>query len=140
MDNENYASMIETTIGILGLLIAWFTYQKTFLDKPKEEIEHFTIQFRATQTTSVKVRNDLTKLSKEYGIGFSELFPGMIIDRYIILMTDSYEKNLSDELLTKILETKPSRSLLKSMTSSLEKQLAELITLETGINAQLLSI
>jgi len=132
--------MIEITIGILGLLIAWFTYQKTFLDKPKEEIEHFTIQLRATQTTSVKVRNDLTKLSKEYGMGSSELFPGMTIDRYIILMTDSYEKNLSDELLTKILETKPSRSLLKSMTSSLEKQLAELITLETGINAQLLSI
>ncbi|QNN44490.1 hypothetical protein [Pedobacter roseus] len=132
--------MIEITIGILGLLIAWFTYQKTFLDKPKEEIEHFTIQFRATQTTSVKVRNDLTKLSKEYGMGSSELFPGTTIDRYIILMTDSYEKNLSDELLTKILETKPSRSLLKSMTSSLEKQLAELITLETGINAQLLSI
>jgi len=49
--------MIEITIGILGLLIAWFTYQKTFLDKPKEEIEHFTIQFRATQTTSLKVRN-----------------------------------------------------------------------------------
>jgi len=132
--------MIEITIGILGLLIAWFTYQKTFLDKPKEEIEHFTVQFRATQTTSFKVRNDLTKLSKEYGLGSSELFPGMTIDRYIILLTDSYEKNLSDELLTKILETKPSRSLLKSMTSSLEKQLAELITLETGINAQLLSI
>jgi hypothetical protein len=47
--------MIGITIGILGLLIAWFTYQKTFLDKPKEEMEHLKIQFRATQTTSMEV-------------------------------------------------------------------------------------
>lgn len=132
--------MIEITIGILGLLIAWFTYQKTFLDKPKEEIELLTVQFRATQATSLKVRNDLIKLSRDYGFGSSELFPGMSIDKYIRLMTESYEKNLGDELLTKMLELKPSRSMLKSMISSLEKQHAELINLETGINAQLSSM
>jgi hypothetical protein len=124
--------MIEITTGILGLLIAWFIYQKTFLDRSKEEIEHFTAQFRATQTTSFKVRNDLIELSKERGVGSSELFVVMTINRYIILMTDSYEKNLSYGLLTKILETKPSRSLLKSMISSLEKKHTELITLERG--------
>lgn len=129
--------MIEITIGILGLLIAWFTYQKTFLDKPKEEIEHLKIQFLATQTTSMKVRNDLIRLSQEYGMGSSELFRGMTIDNYIRLMTETYEKNLSDELLDKMLILKPSRSLLRSMISSLEKQHSELITLETMVNSQM---
>ena len=129
--------MIEITIGLLGLLIAWFTYQKTFLDKPKEEIEHLSVQFRATQITSLKVRNELIKLSRDFNMGPRELFQGMTIDQYIRLMTESYEKNLSDGLLTKMLELKPSRSMLRSMISSLEKQHAELITLETGINAQL---
>lgn len=129
--------MIEITIGILGLLIAWFTYQKTFLDKPKEEIEHLKIQFRATQTTSMKVRTDLIKLSQVYGMGSSELFQSMTIDNYIRLMKETYEKNLSDELLDNMLTLKPSRSLLKSMINSLEKQHSELITLETMVNSQL---
>ncbi|MCD0490590.1 hypothetical protein LPB86_20295 [Pedobacter sp. MC2016-14] len=132
--------MIEITIGILGLLIAWFTYKKTFLDKPKEEIEHLTIQFKATQATSMKVRNNLIKLSTEYGLGSSELFSGMTIDHYIKLMTDSYEKSLNDKLLTEMLALKPSKSMLRSMISSLEKQHAELMTLETGTNASLLSV
>lgn len=132
--------MIEIIIGILGLFIAWFTYQKTFLDTPKEEIEHLTIQFKATQATSMKVRDNLIKLSTEYDMGSNELFPGMTIDYYIRLMTDSYEKNLNDKLLTEMLALKPSKSMLKSMISSLEKQHAELITLETGTNATLLSV
>jgi len=127
--------MIEITIGILGLLIAWFTYQKTFLEKPTEEIEHLKIQFRATQATSMKVRTDLIRLSQVYGMGSSELFQGMTIDNYIRLMKETYEKNLSDELLDSMLTLKPSRSLLKSMISSLEKQHAELITLETMVSA-----
>lgn len=127
--------MIEITIGILSLLIAWFTYQKTFLDKPKEEIEHLKIQFRATQTTSMKLRNDLSRLSQEYGMGSSNLFQGMTIDNYIILMKETYEKNLSDELLDNMLKLKPSKSILKSMINSLEKQHAELITLETMVNS-----
>ncbi|RZK38111.1 MAG: hypothetical protein EOO90_23405 [Pedobacter sp.] len=129
--------MIEITVGILGLLIAWFTYQKTFLDKPKEEIEHLKIQFRATQNTSMKVRNDLIRLSQVYGMGSGELFQGITIDNYIRLMKEAYEKNLSDELLDNMLTLKPSRSLLKSMISSLEKQHSELIMLETMVNSQL---
>jgi hypothetical protein len=129
--------MIEITIGILGLLIAWFTYQKTFLDKPKEEIEHLKIQFRATQATSMKVRTDLIGLSQVHGMGSREIFVGMTIDNYIGLMKQTYEKNLSDELLENVITSKPSRSLLKSMIGSLEKQHAELITLETMVNSHL---
>ena len=130
--------MIEIIIGVLGLLIAWFTFQKTFLEKPKEEIEHLTIQFRATQTTSLKVQDNLKTLSEDYGMGANELFPGITIDQYIRLMTDSYEKNLSDKILSDILSSKPSRSILKSMITSLEKQHVELMTLETGTNALLM--
>lgn len=126
--------MIEIAIGILGLLIAWFTYQKTFLDKPKEEIEHLKVQFRASQTTSMKVRTDLIRLSQVYGMGSSELFKGMTIDNYIGLMKETYEKNLSDELLDNMLKLKPSRSLLKSMINSLEKQHNELIRLESMVS------
>ncbi|WP_443939168.1 hypothetical protein [Pedobacter sp. MW01-1-1] len=132
--------MIEITIAIVGLLIAWFTYQKTFLEEPKEEIEHFVVQFKTTQATSHIVRNGLIKLSREYEMGSKELFPGVTIDRYIKLMTNSYEQNIGDALLTKVLELKPSRSLLKSMISSLEKQNNELIALEMWINATLVRI
>lgn len=129
--------MIEITIGILCLLIAWFTYQKTFLDKPKEEIEHLKIQFRATQATSMKVRTDLIRLSQVYGMGSREFIAGITIDNYISLMKQTYEKNLSDEVLENVITSKPSRSLLKSMISSLEKQHAELITLETMVSSSL---
>lgn len=129
--------MIEITIGILGLLIAWFTYKKTFLDKPKEEIEHLKTQFGATQTTSMKVRNDLIRLSQQYGMGSNDLFLEMTIDNYIRLMEETYDKNLSDELLDKMLKLKPSRSILKSMINSLEKQHTELIMPETMVNSQL---
>ncbi|WPQ61879.1 hypothetical protein SIO70_26305 [Chitinophaga sancti] len=129
--------MIEITIGVLGLLIAWFTYQKTFLDKPKEEIEHFILQFKATQATSVKVRNQLISLVDIQHIGESDIFQGVTFNTYIKLMKESYDKNLSDELLSNILTMNPSKAILKSMTDSLEKQLAELIQLETMIFARL---
>ena len=129
--------MIEITIGILGLLIAWFTYQKTFLDKPKEEMEHLKIQFRATQATSMKVRTDLIRLPQVHGMGSTDLFAGITIDNYISLMKQTYEQNLSDGLLESVITSKPPRSLLKSVTSSLEKQHAELITLETMVNSSL---
>lgn len=125
--------MIEITIGILGLLIAWFTYKKTFLDKPKEEIEHLIIQFRSTQATSMKVRNDLISISKKHSLGSSELFPGISIDAYVRLMDESYQKNLSDDRLSKTIELNPSKPILESMINSLERQHTELINMETII-------
>lgn len=127
--------MIEIIIGVLGLLIAWFTYQKTFLDKPKEEIEHLIIQFRATQSTSLKVRNQLIELVNSQNIGENEIFSGVTFNTYIKLMTETYDKNLSDELLENTLKLNPSKAILKSMTNSLEKQLAELIQTENMIYA-----
>jgi hypothetical protein len=129
--------MIEITIGVLGLLIAWFTYQKTFLDKPKEEIEHFLVQFKATQSTSIKVRNQLIAMVETQDIGEDEIFKGVTFNTYIKLMKETYDKNLSDELLSNVLGMNPSKVILKSMTDSLEKQLAELIQLETIIFARL---
>jgi Cdc6-like AAA superfamily ATPase len=129
--------MIEITIGLLGLLIAWFTYQKTFLDKPKEEIEHFVLQYKATQSTSVKVRNQLIALVDSQNIGDSEIFSGVTFNTYIRLMKETYDKNLSDELLGNMLKMNPSKAILKSITDSLEKQLAELIQLETMIFVRL---
>src|SRR5688572_29557987 len=106
--------MLEISIALVGLLLAWLTYKKTYLDSPSEEIEHFTLQFKATQSTSLKVREGLIKLSKEHDAGSVIMFAGMTIDSYIILMTETFEKNLSDELYNKVIASKPSKSILKS--------------------------
>lgn len=101
-------------------------------------MQHLKIQFRATQDTSLKVRTDLIRLSQVYGLGSSELFQGMSIDQYIVLLKQTYEKNLSDELLENILKSNPSKSILNSMIISLEKQHTELITIETMVSSKLL--
>ncbi|TWR30410.1 hypothetical protein FPZ43_05570 [Mucilaginibacter pallidiroseus] len=125
--------MIETIIGLAGLLIAWLTYKKTYLDKPNEEIEHFVTQFKATQGMSVKVRQMLKQYADENKAYSLEIFNGITIQSYLIMMNDSFEKNLHDDLLKKTIQLNPSKIMLASMTKSLEEQLKALTQVESLI-------
>ena len=51
--------VVEIAIGISALLVAIFTLKLQFFSRPKEELEHLQIQFKATQELSLHVLNDL---------------------------------------------------------------------------------
>ena len=51
--------VVEIAIGISALLVAIFTLKLQFFSRPKEELEHLQIQFKATQELSLQVLNDL---------------------------------------------------------------------------------
>lgn len=125
---------MEIAIGIVGLLIAWFTYQKTFLSKPKEEIENFLLHFRSTQSMSKKVQTKLKEYAEMNNAWDKDMFPNITFAKYIDTMKESYEKNLSDKLIKDILNEKSSKSIIISMTKSLEAQLEALNILDAQIN------
>lgn len=125
---------MEIAIGIAGLLIAWFTYQKTFLSKPNDEIENLLLHFRTTQSMSKKVQAKLKDYAEMNNVWNVDMFPNITFEKYIGTMEETYERNLSDKLINDILLEKPSKSILISMTKSLEKQLEALNILDTQIN------
>ena len=127
--------MIEIVFGIVGLFIAGLTYKKTYLDKPKEEIEHFIVQFKATQSTSLKVRKELLEYAERNEAFKVDFIPGITIESYLVIMEESFKENLSNELLDKTLKLNPSKLLLSSMSDSLSKQLQELIQIEIMLKA-----
>lgn len=127
--------MFEVAIGVLGLLIAGLTYKKTYLDRPKEELEHFILQFKATQSTSKKVRKQLQLYAEENNAYEQEIFGGITVRNYLIMMEESFDKNLSDDLLKEVLNLKPSKLLLISMTEGLNKQLDALILVRNLIDS-----
>jgi hypothetical protein len=83
-------TMIEIVIGILGLFIAGLTYKKTYLDKPKEEIEHFVIQFKATQSASLKVRKELREYAESNNAFDVNFLPGITVRNYLVMMEESF--------------------------------------------------
>lgn len=121
---------MEIVIAILSLLIAWFSYRKTFPAKPREEIENFVVYYRATQAMSRKVQQILKHYADNTTGGWDrQIFPDVTFRQYLSMIEQSYENNLSDKLLQDALEGKLSRNLLVSMTKNLETQLSELTKL-----------
>ncbi|RFZ91880.1 hypothetical protein D0C36_10545 [Mucilaginibacter conchicola] len=125
--------MIELTIGILGLIVAGLTYKKTFLEKPKAELEHLVLQFKMTQRKSIEVRTKLREYAEEHQAYSKELFSGITIGSYLIMLEESYNKNLNDDLLMQIKELNPSKLILDSMNKSLGDQVNALIQVENLI-------
>ncbi|MCG2618029.1 hypothetical protein LZZ85_27245 [Terrimonas sp. NA20] len=121
---------MEITIAIFSLLIAWFTYRKTFHAKSREEIENFVTHYRATQAMSRKVQQKLKDYANNTPGGWDrQIFNDVTFRQYLSMIERSYESNLSDKLLQDALEGKPSKNLLVSMTKDLETQLSELTKL-----------
>lgn len=117
---------MEILIGVFGLAIAVLTFWYTFLRKPKEELEHLKIQFKATQNLSKELQKELEKLMENFDIGHEQIFRNVSYSDYLRELKESYQQNLSDELYQKISKTNLSKNLINSMIKSLENQFSEI--------------
>lgn len=128
---------MEIAIAIAGLIIAWLTYKKTFYPKLKEEKEHLMVQFRATQTISNQVRENLEKLAEQNNWYDQELFPNITYRQYLDQMKSSYENSLSEQTFEKIQNGNFTKSIILSMTRSLEQQFEALQLMKTQTEIKL---
>ncbi len=134
---------MDTGIGILsvfltivGLIIAWSTYQKTFKKKEKEATEHLVTQFRMNQQLNLKLRENIQSLTLN-SHSETDFLSGMSYSECLNHLEFSYNKYLSDELLTNILSNKLTEYNIKSMTDSLEVQFNALLRLNTEIELKI---
>lgn len=114
--------VVEIAIGISALLVAIFTLKLQFFSRPKEELEHLQIQFKATQRLSLQVQKELEQFIFEYHVGENEIFSGVRYKDYLAEMKKSFRENLSDEIFNRAISFKLSKSNIYSMTKSLETQ------------------
>jgi hypothetical protein len=131
---------METVYGIatiLATVIAWITLRKTFHSKPKEEIEHLVVQFRSTQRLSRETREIVIQCATQFDCWNENLMPGVTYSTYVDVMYKTYQENLSDELLEKLLNEQPNKSISKSMIRSLESQFDALSAIKSQMQLAL---
>lgn len=122
---------MEILIGLLALIIAILTFKFSFFRKPKEELEHLKIQFRTTQNLSIKVQKELAIYITKNNASNEVLFGNVTCSVYLTKMKESFEKNLSDKLFNNLDELKLTKSIILSMTKSLEEQFNALLQVQT---------
>lgn len=124
-------------IGILGVIIAILTFGLQFFSKPKEELEHLRIQFKATQKLSLQVQNELEQYIIKYDAENKYLFPGMTYKACLAEMRRAFKENLSDELFNKIESLKLSKTSIDSMNDSLKTQFSALSQIHSQLRIML---
>jgi|SRR5690606_11279109 len=128
--------LICTIIGGIAGLIPIISYRKDHIDKPKEELEFLKIQFMNTRSLSISVSNQLDEYCKKYNT-YELIFPGVTIEKYILLLKESQESNLSENLLNDTLKLSLIAPIIASMTKSLENQFNELLKLDGWVKAKM---
>ena len=120
---------------VIGVIIAVLTFWMTFFRKPsiKEEMEALTVSFKANQTLSQQITEDLFKLATEANGWQSEFSPGVTYRVAYEMIVANHEKTLSDRLLENVKAENPTKSIIASMQKSLESQFTELQKLQMGI-------
>jgi UDP-N-acetyl-D-mannosaminuronate dehydrogenase len=114
--------MIEIIIGVLGLIIAWITYVKTFHSKPNEEKESFLALFRVTQSLSKELSVIMTNYANKKNAWNSQLYEGITYKSFIEALKESQSTNLSNELFEKLKATDFTKSNIALMQQSLQAQ------------------
>lgn len=91
---------MEIFIGIVGLLIAWLTYQKTFNSKPDvtEERNNLLGVFIATQKLHLEVQSLLQKYIDENNGASHELYSNITFGQTLDMYKREFEKGLSDKV------------------------------------------
>ena len=97
---------IEIIISLVGLFLTWWTIKMQFFSKPKEELEHLTVQFMATQKLSLQVQDNLERLIIQYNSWECEMFPNFTYRTCLEEMKSSFKTNLTDDVLKKNYFTK----------------------------------
>ncbi|MCG6189265.1 hypothetical protein [Maribellus maritimus] len=124
---------MEILIGLVALIVAILTFKFSFFRKPKDELEHLKIQFKATQNLSNKIQNELTIYISKNNASNEIIFGDITCSRYLSKMKESSEKNLSDKLFDNFDELKLTKPTILSMTKSLEEQFNALLQVQTFI-------
>lgn len=81
--------MIEIAIGTAGLIIAWFTFKKTFYSQPVEEKQNLIALFLATQTLSKDVSRRLFDYTSKHNAFEMDLLPGITYRKYLAALEES---------------------------------------------------
>ncbi|MCE8738747.1 hypothetical protein K0F50_15300 [Bacteroides fragilis] len=109
-------------VALASLLLSAFGIKKQFYSKPKEELEHLKVQFKATQRLSLEVQKGLEKFIKDNNLWEENMFPGVTYKVCLDQMKQFYNEELSDELLNKIEEQDFTKSNIEAITKRLETQ------------------
>ncbi|MBC8054894.1 MAG: hypothetical protein H7Y13_17685 [Sphingobacteriaceae bacterium] len=128
---------MEIAIGVLGLIIAWFTYQKTFLAEPKDEKDNLLANIKANQNLSREILAKLTEFGNKHNAFDEIMFCKVPLRKYIDTMRIEHSKNLSDEMYDKVKNSKLTKPLIESMTKSIIAQQEDLIKVQTAIKLYL---
>ncbi len=106
--------------GVIGTVVAIVTYQQSI--SKKDEIEHLVTLFRSTQKLSLETRTLIEEYVNKHNCGSDFIFPNITYDGYLKSMRDGYEEFLSDAVLERVVNARPSKSIITSMIQSVEKQ------------------
>lgn len=117
---------MEILIGIFGLIIAIVTFWYSFFRRPKEELQHLKIQFKATQSISTELQSEIEKYINSTGHGDEIMFSNISYSSYLNTLKETYKENLSDELYNKLERLDLTKSVINSMIKSLESQFSAL--------------
>ena len=113
---------MEITVGIIGLIIAWMTYHKTFISPPdsSEEKNNFLGIFKATQKLHLEVQLLIQKYIDKNDGANHFLYPNVTFQQYLDLAKQEFEKSLSDKLYN---DLEKNKNLTKSNIDSLLKMI-----------------
>lgn len=120
-------------VALASLLLSAFGIKKQFYSKPKEELEHLKVQFKATQRLSLEVQKGLEKFIRDNNLWEENMFPGATYKVCLDQMKQSYNEELSDELLNKIEQQDLTRSNIEAITKRLETQFNALSQINSEI-------
>lgn len=128
------ASTIDIIIGFVCVLLTLWTIKMQFFSKPKEELEHLRIQFKATQDLSLQIQGDLERLIAQYNAGKCKMVSVFTYETCLEEMKSSFKTNLTDEVLEKLVSQNPSKPTILSLIKSLEVQHENLMQLQVNLN------
>lgn len=116
---------MEIVIGIISVIIAFLTYQKTFHSKPPEPIEekeNLFINYKLAQNLSLQVQKLIEEHINKNNAGQLEMFPNITFQKYLDIMKSEYEKCLSDKLYEDLKKLPLTKSAIETMMKSLNEQ------------------
>lgn len=116
---------MEIIIGIIGLIIAWMTYHKTFISSQNidEEKNNLLSIFKATQNLHLEVQLLIQKYINENNGANHILYPNITFQQYLDLAKKEFKKSLSDESYNNLKNNKKlTKSNIRSLLKMIETQ------------------
>jgi hypothetical protein len=126
---------MEIFIGIVGLLIAWLTYQKTFHSVPDttEYKENMLAVFITTQKLSLEVQSLVQQYIDEKDGANKEMYPNITFQEFLHIAKDEFDKSLSDKLYQDLKGKDFTKSNIETLLRMIETQNNSLIELRNQL-------